>query len=118
MLKVFAPLRTLKTLSPGVLSQSFCVYTAYLNPEKHIYMTHNPSNVYEDIFQIGDYPMPSRFMAREDNRLYVPQITSLLFQELQKLFVQTHFSKKNKKKFYLKNSRKPNWMPKTTRISS
>ena len=106
MLKVFAPLRALKSLSPGVLSQSFCVYTAYLNPEKHIYMTHNPSNVYEDIFQIGDYPMPSRLMAREDSRLYVPQITSLLFQELQKLFVKTIFSKKKKKKKKISKKKK------------
>jgi len=92
MFKVFVPLRSLKTLSPGVLTQSFCIYTAYLNPEKHIYMTHNPSNAYEDIVQIGDYLLPGKPMEKELSRVYIPQITTLLFTELKKTYVNNLFS--------------------------
>lgn len=87
MFKIFIPSRSLRTLAPAVLSRSFCIYAAYLNPEKHIYMTHNPSNVYEDILQIGDYPLPNRPMVREVSRVHVPQILSLLFSELKKTYV-------------------------------
>ena len=89
MIKTLKPfLKTLRTatISPQI-SKGFCVYTAYLNPEKHIYMNHNPTNVYEDILQIGEYVLPSKSMNKDINRVYVPQITSIVFEELKKIYV-------------------------------
>lgn len=68
-------------------SYLFCFNTAYLNPEKHIYMTHNPTNIYEDILQIGDYLMPQRLMEKQVSQVYVPHITSITFETLKQTFV-------------------------------
>lgn len=65
-------------------ARSFCMYTAYLNPEKHIYMNHNPTNVYEDILQIGDYLLPQKLMVKQLSRDYIPQITAKTFETVKK----------------------------------
>lgn len=75
-----------KTVSPQV-NKTFSVYTDYLNPEKHIYMSHNPDNIYQDIYQIGEYPMPQRLMIKEISKVYIPQIRTLVFDHLQKIYV-------------------------------
>lgn len=38
---------------------TFCIYQAYLNPEKHINTGHNVNNVYEDIVLLGDFLLPT-----------------------------------------------------------
>lgn len=76
-----------KFLSSQSPARCFCMYTAYLNPEKHIYMNHNPSNVYEDILQIGDYVLPQKLMEKQLSRDYIPQITAKTFETVKKASV-------------------------------
>ncbi len=89
LLKPFLKPHTSKALQPS-MSQAFCIYTAYLNPEKHIYMNHNPTNTYEDILQIGDYVVPGKLMEKEMSQAYVPQITTLIFNHLKKANVHIY----------------------------
>ncbi len=39
---------------------NFCIYEAYLNPTRHITMSHNVNNIYEDLFMLGDVALPIR----------------------------------------------------------
>lgn len=64
-------------LSP--IAANFCIYKAYLDPSKHIYMTHNPHNMFEDLFSYGQYPLPTVPMQRQLKRDYIPKIASIVF---------------------------------------
>lgn len=77
MIKLFKPIQVLSF--SRIPKQSFAIFSAYLNPERHITMNHNPHNAYEDIVMIGDYPMPNRAMKKEINRDYIPQIADIVF---------------------------------------
>ena len=41
-----------------VPKNNFCIYEAYLNPERHVFTGHNVNNVYEDIVLLGDNLLP------------------------------------------------------------
>lgn len=45
-------------LNRTIPRNTFCIYEAYLNPEKHVFTGHNVNNVYEDIVLLGDNLLP------------------------------------------------------------
>ena len=75
-----------KVLTP-YLKFGFCVNQPYLNPERHITMSHNFNNVYEDIILLGDYPLPTVTNERVVSQDYIPSIISLVFSHLNKKYV-------------------------------
>jgi hypothetical protein len=50
--------------------QNFCIFKPYLQPERHINMSHNFQNSYEDLVMIGDYPIAPRSNDKVLSRKY------------------------------------------------
>lgn len=74
---------------------SFCVYQAYLNPERHINSGHNPNSAYEDIVMLGDYPVQSVTHDKVLSQAYVPSIASIAFSVLNKKHPNVGFGAAN-----------------------
>jgi hypothetical protein len=50
--------------------RNFCVFEPYLHPERHINMSHNPQNCYEEIVVLGDYPIAPKSNDKILSRKY------------------------------------------------
>ena len=48
--------RTTSSLLTKTVASGFCFGKGLLDPHKHIFMHHNPHNVYVDYWPLGQYP--------------------------------------------------------------
>ncbi|KRW99169.1 hypothetical protein PPERSA_07412 [Pseudocohnilembus persalinus] len=90
---------TAKSVFKNTPKNSFCIYEAYLNPERHINTTHNVNNVYEDIVLLGDYLLPDRLNEKTLSTTYVPQLLDVTFNHLNKQ-VNSDLSSQNYPQYY------------------
>ena len=62
--------------------RNFCIFAPYLNPERHINMSHNPQNCYEEIIQLGDYPIAPKTNDKVLSRKYEQPTLKLVVEFL------------------------------------
>lgn len=67
--------------------KNFCIYEAYLNPKMHIYMNHNPTNMYEDYYTYGEFPRPLRYPTKMPSERYTNEIMAVLHETFDEHFV-------------------------------
>ena len=54
--------------------RNFCIYAPYLTPERHINMSHNAQNCYEEVIMLGDYPIAPKTNDKVLSRKYVKPV--------------------------------------------
>jgi hypothetical protein len=65
--------------------KGFCIFKGYLDPHRHITMSHNPHNVYVELYEIGQYPEVVEIMSQPP-RTYEPIVVKSLVET-----INTHF---------------------------
>ncbi len=78
--------RRLLSLNKYALRFGFCINKAHLDPYKHTTMSHNPHNMFVDLYDFGEYPdviLPSSVAAKT----YQPIVVSTAVDVLNSKFV-------------------------------
>lgn len=79
-------------LASNLFSQAvvyrFCYNWAPLDPRKHTTMSHNPHNMYLDLYEYGEYP-DFYHVCSTAPRTYEPQVVNILVAALNARYVQS-----------------------------
>lgn len=67
--------------------QAFCIFRGYLDPHRHITMSHNVHNVYLDLYEIGQYPEIIEIMSQPP-RTYEPIVRKHLVEAINSTYVR------------------------------
>lgn len=65
---------------------AFCINQGLLDPSKHVYMNHNPHNVYVDYWPIGQYPQ-LHLLQSVAPRTYEPEVQTIFIETFNSRYV-------------------------------